>query len=475
VAQARLVAYFIILTHLIGALSAVDAIMRARTAQGSIAWAALLLVVPYAAVPAYWVLGRSKFRGYVRAHRQRGETVRALANAASSATGAFALPPAARPRAGEVAERLVRFPFTGGNEVELLVDGDQTYASILRGVEGARRYVLFQFYIVRDDDIGREFQRLLIRKAREGVRVLFLHDEVGSHGLPRRYLRELREAGVRAHDFHSTRGPWNRFQLNFRNHRKIVVVDGHTAWLGGLNVGDEYRGRNPRFGAWRDTHLRVHGPAVLGAQFAFAEDWHWATGEVPSLNWNPRFEPERSAGVLIAPTGPADELESAGLMFTHAINTARERLWLASPYFIPDGATLAALQLAVLRGVDVRVLIPDRADHLMVYLAAFFYVEGAVAAGVEVFRYEEGFFHSKAMLVDDIAATVGSANFDNRSFRLNFELTAIVSDAAFSKEVEAMFEADFARARVVAPGEFTDRSFPFRLAVRLSRLASPVL
>jgi cardiolipin synthase len=178
--------------------------------------------------------------------------------------------------------------------------------------------------------------------------------------------------------------------------------------------------------------------------------------------------------VLIAPTGPSDELETAALMFIHAINSARDRIWIASPYFVPDEAVIAALQLAGLRGVDVRILIPDRPDHLLVYLAAFSYFDEARKTGVEFYRYTDGFLHEKTMLIDDVAAAVGTANFDNRSFRLNFEITALVADPDFALQVERMFEADFARSTRVEDGEYRDRPFWFRLAVRLARLTSPV-
>ncbi len=178
--------------------------------------------------------------------------------------------------------------------------------------------------------------------------------------------------------------------------------------------------------------------------------------------------------MLIIPTGPADSLETAALMFMHAINSATERIWIASPYFVPDEGVMAALQLAELRGVDVRILIPDRPDHLLVWLAAFSYFDYARQAGVRFLKYTEGFLHRKVVLVDHVAAAVGTANFDNRSFRLNFEITALVADERFAREVEEMFEGDFARSREVGPEEYSERSFWFRLAVRLARLTAPV-
>jgi len=304
--------------------------------------------------------------------------------------------------------------------------------------------------------------------------VRFLYDEVGSHDLPRGYVDELGAAGVEVHEFNTRKGPSNRFQINFRNHRKIVVVDGRVAWIGGHNVGDEYLSRDPKIGPWRDTHVRIEGPAALGAQLAFAEDWNWATERRLDVRWDPVPSETGNAPVLIVPSGPADELETANLMFVHAIHSAQERIWIASPYFVPDKPVTDALQLAGLRGVDVRILIPDRPDNPLVGLAAYSYLDDASVTGGKFYRYGAGFLHEKVMLVDRSIATVGTANFDNRSFRLNFEITAVIADAAFAAKVERMFEADFSRSRLMDPGEYDSKPWWFRFGARLARLTGPV-
>jgi cardiolipin synthase len=425
-------------------------------------------------VPAYWILGRNRFHGYTTAWQARHRKIGDVAARAVQQILQFRVPEDHISEAGRAAERLAGVPFMTGNSVDLLVDGDATFASILEGIDTARRYILFQFFIVHDDEIGRQVQSHLVAKANDGVRVSFLYDEVGSHDLPKRYLDELREAGVEVYDFHTQKGPHNRFQLNFRNHRKVVVVDGETAWVGGHNVGDEYLGRDPKFGHWRDTHVRIEGPAALSAQLSFVEDWHWATGQLPEVDWAPLASERGDLPVLVLPSGPADELETANLMFVHAIHSAEERIWIASPYFVPDRPVITALQLAGLRGVDVRILIPDRPDHLAVYLAAFSFLDEAGRTGVKFYRYLDGFLHEKAMLIDRSVATIGTANFDNRSFRLNFEITAMVADREFATEVERMFEADFAKSRLMEPGEADDKGWWFRFGVRLARLTAPV-
>ena len=462
--------------QVLGVVSSVHAVMSTRTSQGAIAWAVSLVTFPYLAVPAYWVLGRSKFEGYVLARRNTDLRNDPVEQEIVANVRQFLVPEAERAEASGAAESLAGMPVLRGNRVDLLIDGDATFTSILEGIDQAEEYVLVQFYIVRDDGLGRALKDRLVAKAKQGVRVYFLYDEIGSYSLPKSYISELREAGADIRAFNTRKGRRNRFQLNFRNHRKIVVTDGRVAWVGGHNVGDEYLGKDPKFGHWRDTHMRIEGPAVLKAQISFAEDWYWATESMPEVVWSATPATDGSdARVLIIPTGPADELESASLMFVHAINTAQERIWIASPYFVPDQSVLVALQLAGLRGVDVRILIPDEPDHLAVYLAAYSYFDEAGETGAKFYRYQDGFLHEKAMLIDGEVATVGTANFDNRSFRLNFEVTAVVADPAFVAEVERMFEEDFERSRLMEPGEYDHKPWYFRLGVRIARLTSPIL
>jgi cardiolipin synthase len=381
-----------------------------------------------------------------------------------------------RVEAARAAEGLAGMPVLSGNRVDLLIDGDATFTSILKGIDEAKEYVLVQFYIVHDDGLGRALKDHLIAKAKQDVRVYFLFDEIGSHALPNSYKQELRDAGVEIYEFNTRKGRRNRFQLNFRNHRKIVVTDGRVAWIGGHNVGDEYLGKDPKFGHWRDTHVRIEGPAVLKAQISFLEDWYWATDTLPKLNWAAHRAPDGSdARVLIIPTGPADDLETCNLMFVHAINSAQKRIWIASPYFVPEHSVIVALQLAGLRGVDVRIMVPDNPDQMLVYLAAYSYFDEAGQTGVKFYRYQDGFLHEKAMLIDDEVATIGTANFDNRSFRLNFEITAAIVDPTLVTKVEHMFEDDFKRSRLMEEGEYDRKPWYFRLAVKVARLTSPIL
>ncbi|MEB0164704.1 cardiolipin synthase, partial [Glaciimonas sp. CA11.2] len=333
-------------------------------------------------------------------------------------------------------------------------------------------YVLVQFFIIKDDALGRRLQAALLERAAAGVSVYLLYDGVGSHDLPSSYGNVLRDGGVKVHPF-ATRRWRNRFQLNFRNHRKIVVVDGSRGFVGGLNVGEEYLGRKPPLAPWRDTHMELQGPAVGDLQLAFDENWHWITGQ--QLTLLPPRPTDGSATSLIAATGPADAQETCSLFFVQLIHAAQKRIWLTTPYLVPDSALIAALQLAVFRGVDVRIMLPSRPDHRTVFLASTLYAHEVVRAGIRVFRYQPGFTHQKVMLIDDNTAAIGSMNMDNRSLRLNFEIAALNIDVAFASEVETMLQEDFKQAIEIGTEEYARSSYLHRVAMHVARLFGPVL
>ncbi|NCF25737.1 MAG: cardiolipin synthase [Gammaproteobacteria bacterium] len=457
-----------------GIVFAVDAVMTVRTSQGSIAWIVSLLTFPYVAVPLYWVFGRTKYHGYIDARRTENKDMQPIIDRVVPELPNFVVHLKEGHMNFRVMEELAAMPFTRYNDADLLVDGKQTFDAIFEAIESAQDYVLVQFFIIKDDELGREFQAALVKKARLGVRVHLLYDEIGCIRLPGSYLRELTDAGVHVSPFNTTKGIRNRFQLNFRNHRKVVIVDGRAAFTGGLNVGDEYMGRGKEFGPWRDTYICVRGPCVQAVQFAFIEDWYWATHEVPDVNWSPKRSHSGDKNVLVIPSGPADDLETCGLFFLHAIHSAKHRVWIASPYFVPDPKVVAALQIAALRGVDVRILLPERADHVLVWLSSFSYYSETRPYGVRLFRYQPGFLHEKVMLVDDDVSAVGTANLDNRSFRLNFEITLLVVDEEFGARVKTMLEQDFDNARLVEQEELDAQSVWFKFGVGVARLMAPI-
>jgi len=461
--------------YIVAFVAAIHAVMKARTSQGAIAWAVALLSFPYLTVPLYAIFGRNRFQGYVKARKAQDLKLEKIISSLEEIypEEQWITLEGEQERYNALAQ-LENIPFTLSGDAELLVDGKATFDAIFEGIQAAEKYILVQFFIVKDDKLGRELKNRLVEKAAQGIRICFLYDEIGSHSLPTSYINELKQAGVDIRPFRTTQGRANRFQVNFRNHRKIVIVDGHTAYVGGHNVGDEYLGEHPKLTPWRDTHVRVTGPTVIAVQLSFVVDWYWAAHNVPDLLWEVDVY-EGSVKSLVIPSGPADDQDTCSLMFTQLINSARQRIWIVSPYFVPDESVLSALKLAALRGVDVRVMIPENPDHKTVYLAGFACLQEIEGTGVRIYRYRQGFLHQKVFLVDDDLAGVGTANLDNRSLRLNFEITLAFADKGFAAEVETMLENDFMECREVESGELGRKPYWFQVAVRVARLLSPVL
>lgn len=463
------------LIHLVGVFSAAHAVMKARTPQSSIAWAIGLISFPYLVIPLYWLFGSPGFHAYTARLREGERTHLELAQRIQTAVGLLRGQLDSEDADTQTfLERMTQLPISRGNRIDLLVDGPATFDAILAGIEQAQWYVALEFFIVRDDDLGRRLKEVLIRKARAGVRVYFLCDSIGSLGLRPAYTEALADAGIEFRFFRPDIRGRSRFRINFRNHRKIVVVDGRMAFVGGHNVGDEYLGKDPQFGHWRDTHVRVEGPAVQAVQMTFLVDWYWMTDTIPEFDWMPVAASGGEARILPLASGPNQDIETCRLFMVHAINTARRRLWIASPYFVPDEGFVQALQMAALRGVDVRIMLPQKPDHRAVYLASFSYLRDLIPHGVKIYRYTKGFLHEKAILVDDRWASIGTANVDNRSFRLNFEISMLVFDTPFCHEVARMFERDFADCEIQPADACERRGLFFRLIVRVCRLFAPL-
>lgn len=465
-------AFVITLLHFAGLFSVFHAIVKVRTPQGAVAWSLFLILLPEVGVLLYWAFGRNKFHGYVEALRAHKEDEKEVIKTLTS----FKEPEQFFCNTGsDVYEKIARMPFTSSNDIKLLVDGDATFSAIFEAIDRADEYILLEFFIVKDDDLGRELKQHLLAKAHCGIPVYFLYDEIGSNSLPRHYIREMRTAGIKMEPFNTRQGWLNKFQINFRNHRKIVVVDGKEAFVGGLNVGDEYMGRDPKFGHWRDTHSHMHGPCVQAVQMDWWSDWFWSTRTVTEeLRWEPVPAENSDKKILVVGSGPDDKLDNCELFFINSINRAQSRIWIASPYYIPDNSVIKALQLAALRGVDVRIMLPNIADHKTVWLAGYTYLP-ADDSGVKIYRYTNGFLHQKVMLIDDDMASVGTANMDNRSFRLNFEISILVNNRSFARDVETMFLQDFEQCERCWTEDYNRRSWFFRFATKAAALVSPIL
>lgn len=467
------------LIQLLGIFFAVHALMNSRTPQGSIAWIFALIFLPFISIPFYLALGRSRFPEYVEArrsgHKRKQKKVIGITNNVIGAIEPYTIH-SINERSGlrSCLSDLVNLPFTQGNDLKLLIDGHQTFNTLFHQINAAKKYILLEFYIIKNDRVGEEFQNLLVKKAREGVEIYLLFDELGSRKLPLSYLHAFRsEPNIKITPFSGKR-KWfsNIIRLNFRNHRKIVIIDGKQGFIGGLNIGNEYLGKS-KIGFWRDTFCQISGPAVPCIQLAFQEDWHWATGEV--LDFPLYLEPAKAdKSILIMPSGPADLMETWRLSTIALINSAKKRLWIASPYFVPGSSVMSALQVAALRGVDVKILLPHKADHLLVYGSSFTFYPEAIPYGIQIYRYNKGFLHEKVMLIDDDLSVIGTANLDNRSMRLNFEINALIHNKETAREVETMFHEDFSYSSKVRWKDFRKHGWFFRLGCRIARLLSPI-
>ena len=475
---AQVIFLFLTTMQILGVIAAVHAIMNTRTPQGAIAWIFALIFLPVLAVPLYIVLGRTRFPGYIEARRARAGNHKKVSALTQSVLSNLS-PHEEHIHHGRMEllsslSSLVNLPLTSGNGAQILIDGEQTFHALFKSISAARHYLLVEFFIIKDDSLGDELQKLLIEKAQQGVKVYLIFDEIGSRKLPQKYLQAFRsEPNVSITPFGGKR-KWfsNIIRLNFRNHRKIVIVDGQTAFIGGLNVGLEYMGKGV-LGAWRDTFVKITGPSIQCIQLAFQEDWHWATEALLDLPCFPEAQ-EEDKSILIIPSGPADVMETWRLSAIALINAAQTRFWVASPYFVPGEGILTALQMAALRGVDVRILLPDKADHLLVYGSSFTYYPETLPYGIKIYRYKKGFLHEKIMLIDDDLSVIGTANLDNRSMRLNFEINALIYDTSTAKEIQDMLSRDFDSSYKATRGDFDKHSYLFHIGCRIARLMAPI-
>lgn len=377
-----------------------------------------------------------------------------------------------------LAHRLGNNPISFASETKVLTDGKETFAHIKQALKLAQNHIHLVYYIVRDDGLGQEIKDILMDKARNGVKVRFLYDAVGSWKLSKKYIKELRDAGVEMVPFSPVKLPFLTHTINYRNHRKIVVIDGHVAFVGGLNIGDEYLGKNRYFGYWRDTHLYVRGEAVRTLQLIFLRDWNYVTNE--KLLKQEYLSPvlvhrKDDGGVQMIASGPDTRWEVIKKLFFSMITSAKKSIWIASPYFIPDDDILSALKIAALSGIDVRILVPNRPDKKIVFYASRSYFPELLEAGVKVYEYNRGFMHSKLIIVDNEIASIGTANMDMRSFHLNFEVNAFLYRTKSVTTLVSDYIFDLEHSRQIDYELFKKRPIFHRVIESTSRLLSPLL
>ena len=364
---------------------------------------------------------------------------------------------------------------TTGNKLHLLVDGQQTFDKIIEAIEKARHHIHMEYYIFADDKIGNKLKDILIKKRQEGVEVRIIVDDVGSWGLTRKFFRELQANGIEIYPFMEVRFPRFTSRVNYRNHRKIIVIDGKTGFIGGINIADRYIEGMKGLGHWRDTHLHIGGDAATTLQVIFAADWYFITKQnLYGYRYFPPLSDAPGVPVQVSASGPDYSWKSIEQGFFAAITTARKRIHIVTPYLMPPPELKMALKTAALSQVDVRIIIPEKSDASLSKWCSFSYVEELLEAGVRIYFYQKGFIHSKYLLVDDSISSVGTSNFDFRSFETNFEANAFIYQKEFTSELEEHFLSDLQQSREVKYREWRKRPLIDKIRESLAHIISPM-
>lgn len=456
-------------------------ILEYRKPAKTVAWLLILFVLPIIGFVMYYFLAQ-EYR-HRRRVRKQSVIAREVQLQALRRSALIHRPTDMNNPAFHHEERLFNLlssfsimPITGCNASKVLTNGDKTYESMLAAIEGARHHIHLDFYTFRSDETGERFKAALIRKAREGVEVRLIYDGVGSIEMRASFARELREGGIEVQVFLAPRIAFFDKRINYRNHRKIVVVDGTTGFVGGINIGDEYLGLDQKLGFWRDTHLRLEGDSVYYLQLIFMRDWWFCAKE--KLD-DPVYLPEhRCRGteqVQIVSSGPTSNADSILESVFSAIAAATNRIYIETPYFIPDHSVLMGLRTAALSGVDVRIILPHSSDSKLVMYASLSYVQELLEAGVRIFRYRKGFLHAKVLIVDELLASVGTANMDLRSFFSNFEINAMLYDKNTIARLERDFLEDQQDSCELKLHEFASRPRLQRACEVIAHMLSPLL
>ncbi len=467
---------FSIIAFLIGVLI----FMENRQPAKTITWLMLLAFNPIFGFILYVLMGQSyrKRRLFAKKTVQDEQAFRETLQRLPMKTGKLTKLGDHQIRTLELAKHLAEGPISFHSTTRVLTNGEQTYESIKHALHHAKHHIHLLYYIVRDDELGVEIQQLLIKKALSGVEVRFLYDAVGSLKLSNQYIQKLKKAGVRMEAFFPVTVPFFNNRVNFRNHRKIIVIDGQIGYMGGLNIGDEYLGKDSYFGFWRDTHLLIQGEAVRKLQLIFLRDWYYMTDEKilsdDYLKAN-LIEEGNRGGVQIIAGGPDDNWDSIKKLFFSMINSANKSIWIASPYFIPDEDILSSLKVAALSGVDVRLLVPSRPDKKIVFYASYSYFSELLETGVKIYKYTKGFMHSKIIIVDQELASIGTSNMDMRSFHLNFEVNCFLFQTPSVNDLVNDYLQDIQDSDEIDPIQFHHRKLRMKMIESISRLASPLL
>ena len=443
------------------------------------AWLMIMIVLPGLGFIIYLLLGQNFSRARIFKEKKEFDTIkrRELSKDFTSKEHEHI--------GGEQYLDLIRMNYTHSgakctynNEVDVYYNGVDKFAQLIKDLKNAKKFIHIQYYIIRPDRLGKKIMSILEEKAAEGVEVRFLVDSMGSYKVTRRSLRNFTKNGGKFEIFFPGIFPHVNTRINYRNHRKMVVIDGEYGYIGGFNVGDEYINENKHIGFWRDTHIRIRGEAVNDLTNRFLLDWCYASGE--EIEDFSKFYPKNpirdgDIAIQIVTSGPDHNEEYIKNAYMKMINNAKKYVYLETPYFVPDSPMLEALKLSALSGVDVRLIIPGKPDHIFMKWAASAYIGDLLNAGAKVYLYQNGFIHAKTIVADGKVCTVGTANMDMRSYSLNFEVNAFIYDDRVANNLETQFFKDIEDCKVMTKEEYDKRSITLRIRESIIRLISPIL
>lgn len=456
-------------------------ILEKRSPYKTVAWILALVLLPVIGLFFYFIFGQEyrktkmfSRRGLKNLARFRNLSSRQLRKLQKKE---LQLPVAAREK-----EKIVKLLMnnshallTTGNKLKILNNGDKTLQVLFSALEKAEHHIHLEYYIIEEDETGEKLKEILIRKSREGVEVRVIYDDVGSWSLSRKYLKELKNAGVDIQPFMEVRFPRLTSRVNYRNHRKIAVIDGKIGFTGGINFAIRYVKGLKKIGPWRDTHLLIEGDAVVCLQIIFAADWYFVKKE--NLTGAGYFKPLAETpgpAVQISASGPDSDWDSISQAFFAAISGAQKEVFIVTPYLMPTPSILAALKTTALSGVDVQILMPEYSDAMISKWCSFSFVEELLEAGVRIFFYQKGFIHSKLVIVDGIFSSIGTTNLDFRSLETNFEINAFIYDEQFSRQLAAYYRTDLLNSREILFNEWKKRSWLSHFRESLAHMISPM-
>lgn len=445
-----------------------------RNPVKSLAWITVLLMVPVFGVVLYIFFGRSlkNTRMITRRNRRR---LRKKESFRSVDVSKLTLSTASRQQI-KMAKTITGSIYYPGNKVEIFTDGHSKFDALIADMESAKEYIHLQYYIFTDDNTGTRVAETLMRKAREGVKVRVIYDHIGSINTKSKFFRRMTEAGVAVYPFFRVTFPVFATRINWRNHRKIAIIDGKVGYIGGMNIADRYI-NGVAYGIWRDTHLRITGPAVGGLQYSFAIDWNFMGQPLleESADTSTHNEPRFTAGIQMMTSGPTSTWSNIAMVFQKAIANAKRCVFLQTPYFLPTESLLRTLQAVALAKVDVRIMLPAKSDSAILTYASRSYIRECLLSGIKVYLYEGGMLHAKTVLVDDEFVSVGSTNFDFRSFEHNFESNVFIYSQEINRQMREIFLEDLTQCVRISPSEWNKRPRWQKIKESIFRLLSPVL